>query len=161
MTSKHAWRRSPPLAEQYYKVLSSMIRTVLSSRSPLLAEQYSNSRQPTVTNILVSAFISMIIWIYSCPLSTVRFHLNIRCFTLCEWLEQSLQRPKEISTKTNANLQHCWRHCSWQWQWKTIMLGDNLNNSWCLRKLRTQCLKVSFRKAALPPKCWFLKDLPT
>ena len=51
-------------------------RTVLSSRSPLLAEQYSNSRQPTVTNILVSAFFSMIIWIYSCPLSTSIFAVS-------------------------------------------------------------------------------------
>ena len=60
-------------------------RTVLSSRSPLLAEQYSNSRQPTVTNILVSAFISMIISICSCPSSSIRLHLNICCFALCEW----------------------------------------------------------------------------
>ena len=36
-------------------------RKELQELANTLAEQYSNSRQPTVTNILVSAFISMII----------------------------------------------------------------------------------------------------
>ena len=148
MTSKHAWRRSPPLTEHYYEVLSSMIRT----------EQYYQVEAPCWQNSIQTAYSQQWQTFSSAPLFLWSFEFTaVHCphqYLLFHTVWVILAEPLLIYQQRQAQIFS-------QWQWKTIMLGDNLNNSWRLRKLRTRCLKVSLRKTALPPKCSFFKDLST